>query len=76
LGVLSLEPSYAAYLDDHMAFYYDTLPAGTYHFYFRTRAVTPGSFVQPPALAEMMYDASVRGHSVGARIVVDAPEAP
>jgi hypothetical protein len=64
-------PTYAAYLDDHVAFYYDTLPSGTYDFYFRTRATTPGSFVQPPPLAEMMYDGAVRGNGNGARIVIE-----
>ena len=54
-----------------MAFYYDTLPAGTYDFYFRTRAVTDGLFTQPPAKAEMMYDAAVVGTSVGAKVQVD-----
>ena len=48
----------------------DTLPQGTYDFYFRTRAQIPGSFIQPAAQAEMMYDAAVRGNSPGARIEV------
>lgn len=69
-GRLSLEPSYVAYLDDHVAFYYDTLPKGTYDFYFRTRAQIEGSFVQPAARAEMMYDLAVEGTSPGARIEV------
>jgi alpha-2-macroglobulin len=69
-GRLTLEPSYVAYLDDSAAFYYDTLPKGTYDFYFRTRATVPGSFVQPGARAEMMYDASVTGRSAGARVEV------
>ena len=37
-GVLTQAPTYVAFLDDQVAFYYDTLPAGTYDFYFRTRA--------------------------------------
>ena len=69
-GSLTMEPTYAAFLDDQVAFYYDTLPAGTYDFYFRTRAQTEGSFTQPGAKAEMMYDAAVSGSSVGARITV------
>jgi uncharacterized protein YfaS (alpha-2-macroglobulin family) len=63
-----------AFLDDQVAFYYDTLPAGTFDFYFRTRATVPGSFVQPPARAEMMYDGSVVGTSVGARVTVERRE--
>ena len=58
-------------MDDHVAFYYDSLPAGTYDFYFRTRATTSGSFIQPPAKAEMMYDLAVRGNTSGARINIE-----
>jgi len=67
---LTLPPTYVAFLDDHVAFYYDELPAGTYDFYFRTRATTPGSFVQPSAFAEMMYDSAVTGQSAGARVKI------
>jgi len=69
-GSITLAPTYGAYLDDQAAFYYDTLPKGTYEFAFRTRATVPGSFVQPPAKAEMMYDGAVRGSGAGARIEV------
>jgi hypothetical protein len=69
-GTLTLEPSYVAYLDDGVSFYYDTLPKGTYDFYFRSRATTAGSFIAPAAQAEMMYDGSVRGNSTGARVDV------
>ncbi len=70
IGVITLAPTYLAFLDDQVGFYYDTLPGGTYDFYFRTRATTAGSFIQPPAQAELMYDGAVRGHSAGARIEV------
>ena len=50
--------------------YYNSLAAGTYDFYFRSRATVPGGFTQPPALSEMMYDSAVRGHSAGARVEV------
>lgn len=69
-GRITMEPSYVALLDDHVAFYYDTLPKGTYDFYFRTRAQIEGSFVQPAARAEMMYDLAVEGTSPGARVEV------
>ena len=71
-GELTLEPSYAAYLDDAVTFYYDALPKGTYDFYFRLRATVPGRFIQPPAVAEMMYDESVRGNGYGAMIEIVA----
>jgi hypothetical protein len=65
---------FATALDDHVAFYYDELPAGTYDFYFRTRATTPGSFVQPSAFAEMMYDSAVTEQSAGARVKIERTE--
>ena len=69
-GTITLAPTYGAYLDDHAAFYYDTLPKGTYEFAFRTRATVPGSYVQPPAKAELMYDGAVRGNGAGARVEI------
>lgn len=69
-GSLTLAPTYVAYLDDGVSFYYNSLPKGTYDFYFRTRATIPGSFIQPPAQAELMYDGAVRGNGPGARIEV------
>jgi len=69
-GRITLEPAYVAFLDDQVAFYYDTLPKGTYDFYFRTRAQIEGSYVQPAARAEMMYDGTVEGTSPGTRIEV------
>lgn len=71
VGKITLEPTYADYRDDYVAFYYNELPAGTYDFYFRTRATTPGTYVQPPARAELMYDAAVWGQSPGARVTVE-----
>jgi uncharacterized protein YfaS (alpha-2-macroglobulin family) len=73
-GKLTLAPSYSAYLDDQVAFYYDSLPKGTYHFYFRTRASTEGRFIQPAAFAELMYEGAVRGNSNGSLIVVKRGE--
>ncbi|MBT3328155.1 MAG: hypothetical protein HN396_18175 [Gemmatimonadales bacterium] len=69
-GKITLEASWSQYLDDRVTFVYETLPKGTYDFYFRTRATTPGSFVQPAAHTVMLYDSSVEGHSPGARIEV------
>ncbi|HXO29199.1 MAG TPA: hypothetical protein VOA80_17750, partial [Thermoanaerobaculia bacterium] len=75
-GTLSLRPTYAAFLDDEVTFYYDTLPKGTYDFYFRTRATTEGSFQQPAARAEAMYDGTVHGNSAGARVEIARPGRP
>jgi hypothetical protein len=73
-GTLSITPSYVAYLDDQVTFYYDELPKGAHHFYFRTRATIPGQFTQPQARAELMYDAAVHGESAGAVVEVSAKE--
>lgn len=69
-GTLTLEPSYALYEDDQVTFYYDTLPKGTYDFYFRLKTTFEGSFVHPPAKAELMYKQTVYGNSNGTRIVI------
>jgi uncharacterized protein YfaS (alpha-2-macroglobulin family) len=71
----TLTPSYVAYLDDRVSFFYDALPKGTYDFYFRTQAFTPGRFIQPAAQAVMMYHDSVNGGGAGA-IVTVAPAPP
>ena len=39
-GGLTLKPTYVAFLDDQVAYYYNTLPKGTFDLYFRTRAST------------------------------------
>ncbi len=70
-GALTRQPTYVAFLDDHVAYYYNELPKGTYDVYFRTRATTVGSFVQPSAKAEMMYDGAVRGASPGGRVEIE-----
>lgn len=74
-GILTLTPSYANYADDQVVFYYDSLPKGNYHFYFRTRASIEGSFIQPPAYAELMYEQAVNGNSAGAKVTVQAKSA-
>ena len=66
----TLKPTYVQYLDDVVRFYFETLPAGTFDFYYRVRAATAGDFAQPPARAAMMYHPEVRGRSNGARVVV------
>jgi uncharacterized protein YfaS (alpha-2-macroglobulin family) len=72
-GKATRPPTYVMFLDDSVAYFYDALPKGTFDLYFRTRATTAGSFVQPAARGEAMYDATVRGNSPGARIVVKRP---
>lgn len=69
-GTTTLEPTYADYRDDQVTFYYDQLPKGTYHFYFRTRATVEGNFTHPAARAELMYRQTVFGRGAGARVKV------
>lgn len=64
------EATHLAFMDDHVTYYFDVLPKGTYDFYFRTRASTVGTYTQPPATAEMLYDRTVAGRSPGAKVVV------
>ncbi|MFB4203400.1 alpha-2-macroglobulin [Arhodomonas sp. KWT2] len=71
---LTLAPAHVARLDDRVAFYYETLPKGTYEFAFRLRPQVPGQFVQPAAYAEMMYQEEVRGHGNGALIRIRRPD--
>lgn len=68
----SLSPSYQDRRDDEVRWYFNELPAGRHVLRYRVRAVTPGSFVQPGAYAEAMYDAAIVGNSRGARVVVTA----
>lgn len=59
-------------LDDEVRFYLESLPKGTYDFYFRVRASTEGPVVRPPTRAQTMYQPAVRGSWVGARFVIHA----
>lgn len=70
LGAMTLAPTYARYLDDEVVYYYEKLPGGTYHFYFRERALFEGEFQLPPARAEALYEQDVRGNSPGALLKI------
>jgi len=67
-GIFTRNPTYALYEDDQVTFYFDELPKGTYHLYFRLKATFEGLYTQPPAFAEKMYQQEVRGSTPGARI--------
>ncbi len=66
----TLAPSYVAFNDDGVLYAYDSLPKGNYRFVFRTRALIPGSFTQPPGEAETMYRPGIHGASAGMRVTV------
>ena len=70
----TLAPSYVAFLDDEVRYFYDSLPKGTYAFHFRSKASVPGRFIQPAAHAGLMYDDAVAGNGAGA-VVTIAPAA-
>jgi len=75
-GKITRAPTYANYADDQVVFYYDSLPKGVYHFYFRTRASIKGNFIQPAAYAELMYEEAVNGNSPGAKVIIEAAKEP
>jgi alpha-2-macroglobulin len=66
----TLVPTAVSFADDRVLYAYDSLPKGNYRFAFRTRALIPGSFTQPPGEAETMYQPGITGASAGARIVI------
>ena len=68
----SIEATYRELRDDHVVWFFDEMPAGTFSFHFRTRAVTEGTFTQPPAQTELMYNRAVFGRSPGAAVLVGA----
>ncbi|HVJ55263.1 MAG TPA: alpha-2-macroglobulin family protein [Aliidongia sp.] len=70
----TLKPSYVAFLDDEVAYFYDSLPKGTYAFHFRAKASEAGRYIQPAAKAAMMYDDAVAGKGAGA--IVEIAPAP
>jgi len=70
----TLAPSYVAFLDDQVQYFYDHLPKGTYAFHIRSKAAVAGRFIQPAATARMMYDDAVTGNGAGAAVVI-APAA-
>ncbi|MGK0289399.1 MAG: hypothetical protein ACI86H_000843 [bacterium] len=71
-GTFTRKPDYALYEDDQVTFYFDLLPKGNYHFYFRLKSSFEGSFVHPAAKAEMMYKEATYGNTDGARIKITA----
>ena len=66
----TLVPSYASYGDDEVVAVWLDLPSGTFSLRTRMRATTAGSFTEPPATAEMLYQLGVTGSTAGARVVV------
>ncbi len=66
----TLAPSWSGYGDDEVAAVWLQLPAGTYALRFRMRAGTAGSFTEPPATAETLYQRGITAATAGGRVVV------
>lgn len=56
--------------DERVAFYADSLPAGTYEMIYLARATTPGRFLRPAASAEAMYQPEKSGASAIDHVVI------
>lgn len=69
-GKTSDSGSYQTFYDDKIVYYFKKMGKGTFDFYFRVRATTEGTFSQPPAYSEMMYEEEIRGNSCGTQIRV------
>ena len=67
----TLKPSYMAFLDDQVTYFYETLPKGTFSFHFRGKASVPGKFIQPAAYAQLMYDDGVNANGAGALVTIE-----
>jgi uncharacterized protein YfaS (alpha-2-macroglobulin family) len=66
----TLAPSWASYGDDEVVAVWLTLPKGTYALRTRMRATVAGSYTQPPATAEMLYQPGVSAATGGQRVVI------
>lgn len=66
----TLKSTYDQYLDDEVRIYYNQLPKGNYHFYFRMKATSRGDFSQPASYVEMMYRQKTRATTHGLRVIV------
>ncbi len=57
--------------DDRVLLFADELRRGEHTYTYVARATTPGTFVHPPAEAEMMYQPSTRGRTATGTLVVE-----
>jgi alpha-2-macroglobulin len=73
-GKTTRAPDYMEMRDQYVTYYYNVLPAGTYHFYFRTKASFSGRFSQPGAYARMMYDFHATASSPGVYVSIESKD--
>jgi len=64
-------PSFLEVRDDRLVLAFDKLQAGEHHFYYAVRAVSPGTFRQPAAVSECMYDPTVKAATVDTTVKVE-----
>ena len=70
-GNAGVTPTFLEVRDDRLVLAFDRLNPGVHHFYYAVRAVSPGIFRQPAAVAECMYDPAVRAMTVDATVKVE-----
>jgi uncharacterized protein YfaS (alpha-2-macroglobulin family) len=66
-----IAPSHLEMRDDRIIAVFDKLPSEVRYFYYTVRAVTPGTFVWPGAVAECMYNAAIRGATTRQSLTVE-----
>lgn len=57
--------------DDRTEAFAGFLPAGDYTYQYLARAITPGTFVVPPAVAEEIYTPETFGRSASATVIIE-----
>ncbi|HEX6133759.1 MAG TPA: Ig-like domain-containing protein [Longimicrobiales bacterium] len=57
--------------DDRAEAFASLLPPGDYEYSYLARATTPGTFIVPPARAEMMYQPETFGRGAGDVVIVE-----
>lgn len=66
----SSTPSYLDVRDDRLVLAFNKLPQGSHTVRYLVRAVTPGAYQQPGALAECMYDPKIRANVLPSAVEV------
>jgi uncharacterized protein YfaS (alpha-2-macroglobulin family) len=63
-------PSHVDIRDDRLVIAFETVPSSDTRYFYALRAVTPGSYQHPGAVAECMYDAKFRASTAHGRAEV------
>ncbi len=64
------QPSYIDVRDDRLIAAFDNLKSGTQKYYYAVRTVNAGTFRQPGANAECMYDLQFNGRAAGGMVKI------